>query len=102
MRWPATRPSKPGARGAFARSSTVSTTCGAAVRPKRATRAAGSASWLLIVPVAVSSVSVPLDGFDSVSVSVSLPSLCSSSRTGTSMLPEELPAPMVSVPDFDV
>ena len=69
--------------------------CTAAVRPKRATRAAGSASWLVMVPVA-------LDAFDSVSVNVSLPSLCSSSMTGTSTVPDELPVPIVSVPEVDV
>ena len=99
---PATRPSNPGARGAFTRSSTCSTTCNAAVRPKRATRAAGNASWFVMVPVADESVRLPLDGFDSVSVNVSDPSLCSSSMTDTSMLPLELPAPIVSVPDADV
>ncbi len=37
------------------RSSTCSTTCTAAVRPKRASSARGSASALLMVPVALSS-----------------------------------------------
>ena len=40
----------------------------------------------------------PLEASDSVSVSDSLPLLCSSSTTATSMLPEELPASIVSVP----
>ena len=99
---PATWPSKPGARGALTRSSTCSTTCSAAVRPNRATRAAGNASWLVIVPVAVPSVIVPFDGFDSVSVSVSPASSCESSSTGTSMVAELLPALIVSVPLVEV
>ena len=102
IRRPAKRPSKPGTRGALTRSSTCSSTWTAAARPKRAVSAAGSASWFVIVPVAVASVSVPADAFESVIVSVSLPSLCSSSRTATSMLPLELPAPIVSVPPVDV
>ena len=55
-----------------------------------------------MVPVADESVRLPLDGFDRVSVNVSDPSLCSSSMTDTSMVPPELPAPIVSVPDADV
>ena len=76
--------------------------CTAAVRPNRAISALGSASWLLMVPVALASVRSPLEAFDSVSVNVSLPSLCSSSITATSMLPDELPASIVSVPLVDV
>ena len=74
--------------------------CTAAVRPNRAISARGIASWFSIVPVAVASVSTPLDAFDSVSVSVSVssPSLCESSSTVTSMLPDELPDSMVSIP----
>ena len=72
--------------------------CTAAVRPNRATSARGIASWFSIVPVAVASVRTPLDAFDSVSVSVSSPSLCESSSTVTSMLPDELPDSMVSIP----
>ena len=72
--------------------------CTAAVRPKRAMSARGIASLFSIVPVAVASVTTPFDAFDSVSVSVSPPSSCESSSTVTSMLPEVLPEPIVSVP----
>ena len=80
------------ARGAFTRSSTCSTTWTAAVRLNRAMRAFGSGSLFSIVPVAVESLRVPFDAFDSASVSVSPPSSCESSRTVTSTVAEALPA----------
>ena len=76
--------------------------CIAAVRPNRAISAFGSASWFVIVPVAVASVRSPLEAFDSVSVNASLPSLCSSSSTATSMVADELPASIVSSPLVEV
>ena len=96
--WPANRPRKPGARGAAIRSSTCSTTCTAAVRPKRTKSARGSGSRFLIVPVASPSVSRPPAAFDSVSVSVSSPSSCASSSTATSTVCDDAPAWNVSVP----
>ena len=70
----------------------------AAVRPKRAISALGNASWFVMVPVALESVRSPLEASESVTVNVSLPSLCSSSMTDTWMVPDELPALIVSVP----
>ena len=76
--------------------------CTAAVRPNRAISALGSASWFVMVPVALESVRLPLEAFDNVTVNVSLPSLCSSSSTATSMVADELPALIVSVSLVDV
>ena len=42
--------------------------CTAAVRPNRAISALGNASWFVMVPVALESVRLPLEAFDSVSV----------------------------------
>ena len=95
---PANRPRNPGSRGACSRSSTCSTTCTAAVRPKRASNARGSGSRFLIVPVASPSDSRPDEAFDSVSVNVSSPSSCASSSTATSMVFDDSPAWNVSVP----
>lgn len=102
IRLPGTRASTPGCRGAEMRSSTCSTMCTAAVRPKRAMSAAGIASWFSIVPVAVALVSTAPEGFDNVSVSVSSPSSCASSSTATSMVCDVCPVPNVSVPLFAV
>ena len=101
MARPAMRPSKPGARGALTRCSTWSTTCTAAVRPKRATSAAGSASLFSVVPVAVASVRTPVEAFDSVRFRVSPPSSCESSSTVTSIVADLLPEPIVRVPLAD-
>ena len=95
---PANRPRKPGSRCAWSRSSTCSTTCTAAVRPNRASSARGSGSRLRIVPVASPSLSLPLLGFDSCSVNVSLPSSCSSSSTATRTVLLLSPGATVSVP----
>ena len=76
--------------------------CTAAVRPNRAISAFGSASWFVMVPVALASVRSPLEGLDSVTVNDSMPSLCSWSMTSTSILPDELPASIVSVPLVEV
>ena len=93
---PANRPSTPGARGAWSRSSTCSTTCTAAVRPNRASSARGSGSRFSIVPVASPSVSRPPEGFDSVTVSP--PSSWASSSTGTDTVFDVWPAAKRSVP----
>ena len=95
---PATWPRKPVSRCASIRSCTCSTTCTAAARPNRAKSAFGSGSRFSIVPVASPSVTRPPEGLDSRSVSVSSPSSWKSSSTVTSMLPDELPDSMVSIP----
>ena len=51
-----------------------------------------------MVPVAVPSARYAPDGFESVSVSVSLPSSCASSSTGTETVFSVSPAVKVSVP----
>ena len=95
---PATSPRKPGSRGASMRSSMCSTTCTAAVRPKRASSARGSGSRLTIVPVASPSATRPPEAFDSRSVSVSSPSSCESSSTATLIFFDDSPERNVSVP----
>ena len=80
------------------RRSMRSTTSTATARPKRERNAAGIGSWFSIVPVAVASVSTPDEGLDSVSVRVSLPSLCASSFTVTSMVVDDWPVRMYAVP----
>ena len=87
---------------AASRSPTASSTCPAAVRPKRASQARGSGSLLTIVPVAAASRMRAPDAFDSVSVSVSSPSSCASSSTVTFTVFSVSPAWKVSVPETAV
>ena len=95
---PANRPRKPGSRGAWSRSSTCSTTCTAAVRPKRAISARGSGSLFWMVPVAVPSAMRAPETFDSVSVSVSSLSSWESSSTSTRTVFDVSPVAKLSVP----
>ena len=76
----------------------ASTTCDPTVRPNRTIHASGIGSELLMVPIAEPSARYAPDGFDSVSVSVSLPSSWASSSTGTETVFSVSPAAKVSVP----
>ena len=105
MRSPASDTSTPGKRAARIRLSTAFSTCSATVRPKRAVHACGIWSVLVMVPVAVpSDIRTYADGvgFESVSVTVSPPSSCSSFSTGTETVFEVSNSPKVSVPEVAV
>ena len=76
----------------------ASTTWSPTVRPNRASHACGIGSEFAIVPVAVPSAIRAFDAFESVSVSVSPPSSCTSSRIGTETVVATSPGAKVSVP----
>ena len=82
----------------MSRAPTASATWLAASRPNRASQARGIGPVLLIVPVAEASEICAPVAFESVSVSVSLPSSCASSSTATDTVFSVSPAANVSVP----
>ena len=89
----------PGVRGALSRASTASSTWPVTVRPKRASHAAGIASVLSIVPVAVPSAISARYGAESLSVMVSAPSSCASSSTRTATVLDLWPGANRSAPE---
>ena len=84
------------------RSSTASSTCSATVRPNRESHACGMWSVFSIVPVASLSARYAPDGFESVTVSVSLPSSWESSSTATATVFEVSSGAKVRVPESAV
>ena len=76
----------------------ASITCAPTVRPKRVIQASGSGSVFLMVPVAVPSTIRAPKASESVSVTVSAPSLWASSSTGTEMVFEVSLTAKVSEP----